>query len=264
MWQKLREELYPQGLEVVTVALDIGGISAALPCIEAAKPTHPSLIDEAHLLDELFGIVNVPSGVWIDEQGVIVRAPELANTPDYPTTMRITGKVATEWIDTETGKFPDVREKGYDANKLIADSIRDKIIAELKSSSVNEINDKKSPAGEKYFAAIRDWAKKGRDSRYILTPEEVLRRSRPRPLEEALGAAHFELGHHLYRDGNINLAVIHFKEAHRLQPNNWTYLRQALSLLDPFQGPTDTYESDYWTEVQKPRSEEYYAPLEMD
>ena len=43
-----------------------------------AEAEHPSLIDEAHLLDELLGVVNVPSGVWIDEQGVIVRPPEPA------------------------------------------------------------------------------------------------------------------------------------------------------------------------------------------
>jgi len=40
------------------------------PWIEAARPEHPALIDERHRLDELFGIVNVPSGVWIDETGV--------------------------------------------------------------------------------------------------------------------------------------------------------------------------------------------------
>ena len=61
VWQALREELYPQGLEIVTVALDTLGTEVARPFIEAAKTTHPALIDEAHLLDELFGIVNVPS-----------------------------------------------------------------------------------------------------------------------------------------------------------------------------------------------------------
>jgi len=63
---------------VVSVALDTGGAEAAGPWIDLAKAEHPSLIDEAHLLDELLGIVNVPSGVWIDEQGTIVRPPEPA------------------------------------------------------------------------------------------------------------------------------------------------------------------------------------------
>ena len=73
----MREELHP-ALEVITVALDTGGADAAVPWIDHAKTTHPALIDAAHLLDELLGIVNVPTGVWIDEQGMIVRPPEPA------------------------------------------------------------------------------------------------------------------------------------------------------------------------------------------
>lgn len=65
MWQALRAELFPLGLEIVTVALDLDA-EAARPWIAAAHPEHPSLIDRAHLVDELFGIVNVPSGVWIN------------------------------------------------------------------------------------------------------------------------------------------------------------------------------------------------------
>ena len=49
------------------------------PFIEKAKPEHPSLIDEAHVSDELFGFVNVPNGVWIDEEGMIVRPAEPAH-----------------------------------------------------------------------------------------------------------------------------------------------------------------------------------------
>jgi hypothetical protein len=78
VWQELRTELRPQGLEVVTVALDTGGAERAEPWIDAARPEHPSLIDAAHRLDELLGISNVPTGVWIDEEGVLVRPPEPA------------------------------------------------------------------------------------------------------------------------------------------------------------------------------------------
>ena len=63
MWQALQSELRPQGLELVSVALDTGGTEAARPWIEAAQPTFVCLIDQAHVVDELFGIVNVPSGV---------------------------------------------------------------------------------------------------------------------------------------------------------------------------------------------------------
>ena len=55
MWQGLRSELHPQGLEIVTIALDVDA-EAARQWIEQTKPNHPSLIDSAHRVDELFGI----------------------------------------------------------------------------------------------------------------------------------------------------------------------------------------------------------------
>ena len=78
MWQEVRSELYPQGVEVVTVALDVGGADDAGPFIDAAAPDHPSLIDQDHRLTELLGIINVPSGLWVDETGMLVRPPEPA------------------------------------------------------------------------------------------------------------------------------------------------------------------------------------------
>jgi hypothetical protein len=90
----------PQGLEIVTVALDAAGTEAVRPWVEAAHPGHPSLIDQAHLLDELLGVVNVPSGVWIDEQGMIVRPPEPAY-PRRPTSLRHLDSGRQELVEGE-------------------------------------------------------------------------------------------------------------------------------------------------------------------
>lgn len=43
------------------------------PFIEAAGATHPSVIDTEHRLAELYHIINVPTILWIDEQGRICR-----------------------------------------------------------------------------------------------------------------------------------------------------------------------------------------------
>jgi hypothetical protein len=80
-WQALREELHPHGLEVVTVGLEMGGADVVRPFIEDASPRHPSLVDETHLMDALFGVTNIPSGIWIDEDGLIVRPHESAVPP---------------------------------------------------------------------------------------------------------------------------------------------------------------------------------------
>lgn len=45
----------------------------ARPYIEAAKPTHPSVVDTEHLLAELYNVKNVPTLLWIDEAGRICR-----------------------------------------------------------------------------------------------------------------------------------------------------------------------------------------------
>jgi hypothetical protein len=43
------------------------------PFIEGAAPSHPSVIDTEHVLAELYHIVNVPTMIWIDEDGRICR-----------------------------------------------------------------------------------------------------------------------------------------------------------------------------------------------
>lgn len=67
---------------VITVAMDTAGADAARPWIEAAKPAHPSLIDQCHTVATLYNMVNVPSAVWIDEEGRIVRPTEPAGTSE--------------------------------------------------------------------------------------------------------------------------------------------------------------------------------------
>src|SRR5437870_12125373 len=80
---------------------------------------------------------------------------------------------------------------------------------------------------EAYVGALRDWVEHGAASRYALSPADVVRRSQPRPPEVARAAACFELAQHLHREGHADDAVPWFREAHRLQPDNWTYRRQA-------------------------------------
>ncbi len=59
---------------MITVACETKGTAAAEPWIRAANPQHPSLIDERHLVAELYNTRNVPAAFWIDERGRIVRA----------------------------------------------------------------------------------------------------------------------------------------------------------------------------------------------
>jgi len=72
VWQALYEELRDRNFVVVAVALDKSAEDAR-PWIEKAAPTYPVLIDTQHVLPDLYNIVNVPTALWIDERGRIVR-----------------------------------------------------------------------------------------------------------------------------------------------------------------------------------------------
>jgi hypothetical protein len=229
VWQELRNRLHPKGLEVVTVALDLE-VAAAVPFIEAAHPEHPSLIDQGHLLDERFGIVNVPNGVWIDEAGMIVRPAE----PAFPGSNPVMESL--HQIDLTTLP-PEAAAMLGEARKIQTD-----------------------PEG--YLAMLVDWVEHGATSRYALDPEEVVRRSQPRALNEASAAAHFELGQHLHRIGDHAAAIPHWRAAHRLFPDNWTYKRQAWELEDPTrQGRTDVYDGSWFDDVKQIGAENYYPPV---
>jgi hypothetical protein len=93
VWQALQEELGAKGFTVITVALDRSPEDAR-PWIEKAKPTHPSLIDTEFRVADLFGMVNVPTIVWIDESGKIVRPNDVAFATD--TYKAITGMDAAK------------------------------------------------------------------------------------------------------------------------------------------------------------------------
>lgn len=67
------------------MALEIGGADVVRPIVEAADPRHPSLVDETHRMDALFGVDNIPQNIWIDETGTIVRPPEAGTPAPTPT-----------------------------------------------------------------------------------------------------------------------------------------------------------------------------------
>lgn len=71
-----------KNFEIVSVAQDSGGLKTAGPHITAAKPEYTVLIDPTHHVTRLYDMVNVPTAVWIDERGRIVRPNEVAYVDD--------------------------------------------------------------------------------------------------------------------------------------------------------------------------------------
>jgi peroxiredoxin len=78
-WKKLTEELEPLGLDLVAVALND----------DAERVRHwtnraglPPVLDPEHRLSDVFGVVNVPPTVWLDEDGRVAKAPTIAPGDD--------------------------------------------------------------------------------------------------------------------------------------------------------------------------------------
>ncbi len=68
---------------IVAIAEESRGAEHARQWIEAAKAEYWCLIDTDHRVADLYGMVNVPQSVWIDETGRMVRPPETTGSTDH-------------------------------------------------------------------------------------------------------------------------------------------------------------------------------------
>lgn len=92
-WKQLADELRADGLDVVTVALDEDP-EAVRPWTQEGLPT---AVDTEHRLSDVFGVVQVPSTVWLDEEGRVVKPPTIAPGDDQ----------WQEWTKVEAGRHHD-------------------------------------------------------------------------------------------------------------------------------------------------------------
>jgi tetratricopeptide (TPR) repeat protein len=115
VWQALYDDLRGKNFIPITVAFDSAGATAVKPWIDAANPTYPCLIDRSHIVAELYDMVNVPTAVWIDEKGRIVRPPESGGSND-----------AFRKMDPATFALPeDAAASGRKARTVYVNALRD-------------------------------------------------------------------------------------------------------------------------------------------
>jgi tetratricopeptide (TPR) repeat protein len=203
-WQKFYHDLNDKNFEIISIAQDTGGVKDAGQWITAAKPEYTALVDDKHLVTQLYNMVNVPTAVWINEKGMIVRPNEVAYVDNRYKAMH-----------------------GIDAGP--------------------------------YLDAIRDWVAKGDRSVFVMNEKELKERLSPQSSERAMADAEFALAEYLHKNGHSEDAIAHFKEAQRLDPDNWNYKRQAWALSDA----EKNYGTSFMKEVQKLNGKPYYAPRKL-
>lgn len=245
MWQVLYDELQDQGLEIVAVALDAGGVAATEASIRAtdlrerpevlaalmgwspqqwarqAAPTFTCLIDEEHVVADLFGITNVPMAVWIDEDGRIVRPAEPAGATDN-----------FRRLDPATFALPDDEVQRLQSNRRV------------------------------YWDALRDWVANGARSAFALSPEEVAARLHRPGESDVRAAAHARIGRHLFALGDHDAAKRHFEHAVRLCPQKWNYRRQSMVLEPDLVGELNTA-PEFFQATAALGTQAYYEPIDM-
>jgi peroxiredoxin len=78
-WKDLAGELEPLGLDLVAVALDDDTERVKHFTTKAGLP---AVLDPDHRLSDVFGVVNVPSTIWLDEDGRVAKPPTIAPGDD--------------------------------------------------------------------------------------------------------------------------------------------------------------------------------------
>lgn len=109
-----------QGFELIAAAQDTGGEAAAGPWYEAAKATYTTLVDTAHAVSSAYQLINVPAGVWIDEQGRIVRPAETASPKNQE--LKVGGKVIRTQGDQYVAALRDWVARGPQSEYVLSDA----------------------------------------------------------------------------------------------------------------------------------------------
>ena len=95
--------------------------------------------------------------------------------------------------------------------------------------------------------------------RFTHREQPVAHLGRPAETCKHAGDVEFGLGEYLHKNGKTEDAIAHFKEAQRLDPDNWNYKRQAWALSDA----EKNYGTSFMKEVQKLNGKPYYAPRKL-
>ena len=118
----------------MAAAQDTGGEAAAGKWYDAAKATFTQLVDTNHAVSSAFQFTNVPTGVWIDEKGKVVRPGEPAWTKSQTNTYG--GKALVTEGDEYVAAIRDWVAKGEKSEYALSDAEFQK---RVKPRSANEM-----------------------------------------------------------------------------------------------------------------------------
>jgi len=198
------------------------------------------------LKDQNFEIVTVAA----DAKGIAAAEPFIAvANPRHPSLVDQKLQVAelydarnvpaAFWID-ETGRMVRANDPVY---------------AQRRNRETGEVT-----LNQEYLDAVRDWVAKGQHSSHVMDSARLESRLPALEFDDVLAAAFFHLGTYLALNDQPAAALVHFKRAHALRPENWTYKRQAWSLGDIARD----YGTTFADALKDPAAGPFYPPVDLD
>lgn len=158
------EELKAGNFEIIAAAQDTAGETAAGKWYDAANAGYTTLVDSKHAVSSAFQFTNVPTGVWIDESGRVIRPGEPAWTTSR-TTMYGGKPVVTEGEEYVAALRDWVANGGRSAYALsdeaFAERVKQRSSAEMEADASFALavwlQETGNPAlAKKYFARAQE------------------------------------------------------------------------------------------------------------
>lgn len=214
------------------------------------------------LAEELSDTNFLPIAVALDARGVEAAAPWIeAAKSTYPSLIDETHRVAGLYNMTNVPQAVWINEDGVIVRPTetagASDGFRklDRVTGKMPPDAVAA----SKAARAAYLDALRDWARNGSNSKYVLAAEEAAARTKAVTPEQALGSTYFRLGEHLVRTGRVESGQRYMDRAKELRPESWAYKRQSWNLEEAQKasGP------EFWAAVEALGDEPYYEPPKL-
>jgi AhpC/TSA family len=155
------------------------------------------------------------------------------------------------WID-ENGRIVRPPENAGSTDGFRA---MDRTTFAMPQQAIDERNRVKS----QYLNALRDWARRGENSAYVLDAVSAAAKLIPKDPAIAMAHARFRLGQYLLREGRADEAQAQFTLAIELHPDSWNIWRQTAekNATGLAAGP------EFWARVDALGDRPYHRPIDM-
>ena len=237
-WEAFYQKHKQEKFELLSLAVDAGGIESVRPFVERGRSSFKTLLDTTGSTWDLFGFELIPSGYYVDESGH-VRYLKVGgfDVRDGTTVKIIDDLLAEKWskkpIKPAVWPYPSIRQEIVDLTR------------QLKASSRNP--DKR--------LRLADLMVESGHLRKAAKEYETVLAQHPRHVRGL-----FSRGMIYAKEGKVEQALICWRKALALAPSNWIIHKQIWALGCPEQFyPAINYS---WQQEQL-RREEFLASTQQ-